>query len=265
MTVVISAQNISAGYPGREVLKNITCEIESGEFIGIIGPNGAGKSTFIKVISGALAPLGGTVRVLGEDLRTIRTDQLARKMSVVHQAGENAVSYTVRDFAAMGLFPFTSFFSSLKMNSAGRVDEALELCGIGHLSKRPLAELSGGERQLASIARALVQNRELIILDEPVSHLDIKHVNRIMDILYRLNSEGSTVIAVLHDLNLAACYCGRIVAVKNGEVFFDGRTDEVVQGRNLEQLFGVECIVRKSPVSGRPFAYVIPERMKNRL
>jgi iron complex transport system ATP-binding protein len=256
---ILDIRNMSAGYGGCPVLENITLEIKAGDFIAIMGPNGAGKSTLLKVMCGLLKPSRGELALRGGLLSRMGAMEIARRLSVVHQFAGTVMPYTVRDFAALGMFP--------RRDGAGgrrETDEALDMCDISGLADRSLAELSGGERQLAFIARALVQNRDLILLDEPVSHLDVNHVTRIMDILHRLNREGGTVITVLHDLNLAADYCGRIIALKDHGVFFDGAPSEVMRYDLIETLFGVVCVVRDNPISGRPFAYVVPEHLRKK-
>jgi ABC-type cobalamin/Fe3+-siderophores transport system ATPase subunit len=162
---LVDIRNVSAGYGGVPVLENINLQIRSGDFIAIMGPNGAGKSTLLKVMCGLLKPSAGDLTLEGDSLSRMSFMEIARRLSVVHQSAGAVMPYTVRDFAALGMFPRND-------GAAGRreTDEALDMCDISGLADRRLTELSGGERQLAFIARALVQNRHLILLDEPVSH-----------------------------------------------------------------------------------------------
>jgi iron complex transport system ATP-binding protein len=256
---LLDIRNMSAGYGGEPVLENISLQIKSGDFLAILGPNGAGKSTLLKAMCGLLKPSLGELTLSGDSISRMSAMEIARRLSVVHQFAGTVMPYTVREFVALGMFPRRDGGGGLR-----ETDGALDMCDISLLADRRLTELSGGEMQLAFIARALVQNRHLILLDEPVSHLDVNHVTRIMDILHRLNMEGGTVITVLHDLNLAADYCGRIIALKDHGVFFDGAPSEVMRYDLIESLFGVVCVVRDNPISGRPFAYVVPEHLRKR-
>jgi len=262
---VFTAQNISAGYNGRTVLKNINLAIREGEFLSIIGPNGAGKSTMVKVLSGDIRPVSGSLLFRGSAVEKWKAVDLARGFSTVHQSQEQVLPFTVYDFVRMGRFPHQGAFRIESDSDARIIGEAIEITGLTHLAGRKITELSGGEFQLAGIAHALAQNREVIILDEPVSHLDIRHSVAIMDILYELNRQGSTIITVLHDMNMASDYCKRIVAVKAGEIFFDGPPEIVFDYRKVEELFDSVCIVRDNPITGKPFIYPVPEYIrKNR-
>lgn len=256
---IYNIENISAGYGDHLILKGIDISVSEGDFISIIGPNGAGKSTFIKILSGDIKPVKGRVLFQRIPLVNYKKFELARELSIVHQFTENILPFTVYEFLRMGRFPHQKIWEIETDNDRDIINNALEIMDIIDLRDRLLTELSGGEMQLAYIAKALVQNRKVIILDEPVSHLDVKHSIQIMDILFNLNKQGSTIITVLHDINISSDYCNRIIGLKNGKIFFDGSPEDVMKYDLIEELFDIVCIVSENPISGKPIAYSVPE------
>ena len=261
---LFSIKNLFAGYRSFTVLHDISISVESGEFISIIGPNGAGKSTLIKVLSNNIPHESGTVFFKGRDIKSIDRKIMAAEISVVHQSMENILPFTVYDFLLMGRFPHQGILDLETPDDIEAVEKSMSITGILHLRDRRLTKLSGGEKQLARIAQALSQSSSVIILDEPISHLDISHSIQIMDILYQLNQGGTTIITVLHDINLAAAYCSRIIGLKNGRVFFDGIPSEVVTYRNIEELFDTTCVVYENPMTGKPYVFPVPGYVKEK-
>ncbi|HDP79683.1 MAG TPA: ABC transporter ATP-binding protein [Spirochaetes bacterium] len=257
-------KNIRAGYGRRTVLFDIDLDIDRNEFIGIIGPNGAGKSTLMKVLTGNLPPLEGEVLFEGKALGKYGNRELSRRMAVVHQSLENLLSIPVDDFVMLGRFPFQSFWRRETAEDLEVAGRSIEETDIGRLRERAVTELSGGEKQLVFIARALTQNRELILLDEPTAHLDIQHTMKIMDVLHNLHSGGTTVITILHDINTAANFCTRIIALKNGEIYADGTPEEVIHYENMERLFNTMCIVLDNPQTGKPYTIPVPEYVRKK-
>jgi iron complex transport system ATP-binding protein len=255
---IFELASLSAGYGGAPVLKGLSMDIGEGEFISMIGPNGAGKSTILKVLTGDLVPTSGTAFFRGRPLRDFRQRDLARHYSIVHQSKETLLPFTVRDFIRMGRFPHQGAFVVESDMDSETIRWAAETTGVRDLLQRRLTELSGGELQLVRIAHALAQNSRVILLDEPVSHLDIQHAVMIMDILWKLYHEGATVVAVLHDINIASDYSSRIIGVKSGGIFFNGVPGEVLRYDLVEALFDTRCIVMKNPTTGRPFVYPVP-------
>lgn len=259
---VFELDSITAGYGDAPVMKNLSLRVASGEFVAMIGPNGAGKSTLLKVMTGDIVPGAGSVLFNGRPLREYRPRSLARQFSVVHQAIETKAAFTVHEFIRMGRFPHQESFVVEADRDREAIAWSAETAGVGHLLGRRLTELSGGELQLVRIAHALAQNSRVILLDEPVSHLDIQHAVRIMDILWKLNREGATVMAVLHDINLASDYSSRIIGMKEGSVFLSGVPHDVIRYDLVESLFGTSCIVMSNPTTGRPFVYPVPGYIK---
>ncbi|MDY6935426.1 MAG: ABC transporter ATP-binding protein [Spirochaetota bacterium] len=259
---LFKARNLCAGYGDKIVIDNIDLTIDKGDFISIIGPNGAGKSTLLKVLSYNIRPIRGTVRY--KDILLQKYDRLsyAREISVVHQFIENLLPFSVYEFIRMGRFPHQRLWQIETKEDKEIIEKALEVTGISDFRHRTITELSGGERQLVFIAQALVQSSKVMLLDEPISHLDISHSIKIMDILYHLSINGTTIITVLHDINIASNYCKRIIALKNGNTFFDGAPQDVVTFKLIEELFNTPCIVIENPITKKPFTFPLPGYVK---
>ena len=255
---LFSVHNLTAGYGNQQVLDAISFSIDEGEFVGMIGPNGSGKSTLIKLLAGNMAGTSGKVEFRGRVLTRYKRGALAREFSVVHQFPGNVLPFTVYDFIMMGRFPHRSLREYRTVEDRDAVARAIDLTGISSIQQRRITELSGGEVRLVTIACALAQNDRVVILDEPVANLDIKHAMLIMDILHDLNRAGSTVIIVLHDINLAAGYCGRILGLKNGRLFLDDSTERAITYKNIELLYDTLCITGTDPVSKKPHVYPVP-------
>lgn len=259
---VFELRSVTAGYGSVTVIRDLDLSVSEGEFISIIGPNGAGKSTLLRVLSGDIAPAQGAVLFDGRPLGEYRRRDMARRFSIVHQAIEVSAPFTVRGFIGLGRFPHQGALSVESDLDRERIEWAAETAGVGRLMERLITELSGGELQLVRIAHALAQNSRVLVLDEPVSHLDIRHAVMIMDLLWKLHREGATVLAVLHDINIASDYTDRVVGLKDGSIFFNGRPDDVLKYERVEALFGTGCIVMKNPTTGRPFVYPVPGYVK---
>ncbi len=256
---ILNVRSLEAGYGKIPVLREISTSINSVDFIGIIGPNGAGKSTLIKALAALLPSEKGTIEFLGTSLFDYPKPELARRMSVVPQFLENILPFSVRNFVETGRFPYKNFWEGETKEDKKIIEDALKTTGTIHLTDRLLTTLSGGELQLVSIARALAQNNEILLLDEPISSLDLRHTVRIMDLLYGLNKAGSTIISVLHDINTAADYCSKIIALKNGRILFEGTPEECITAEIISALFDSNCSVDKNPVTERPYVYPHPE------
>jgi len=263
MRPLFEMRGVRAGYGADDVLKGVDLSLAEGEMTAIIGPNGAGKSTLLKTMSGAIAPSSGEALFRGRPVSSFGAAALARELALVHQLMENIPSFTVADFVQLGRFPYRKFWGENRPEDEARVSGALSAVGAAHLGSRVLTELSGGERQLVYVARALAQSERVIVLDEPVSHLDIRHAVRIMNVLYELNAAGTTIITVLHDINLASDYCSRIIALKDGAVFADGPPEEVIRYQVVEPLFDTVCVVFENPITKRPYTFPVPRHARD--
>jgi len=259
---LFTLKNIHAGYGEQVVLHDISLTVNHGEFIGILGPNGAGKSTLLKLLSRQLPPRKGTLQFKGQDVKAIPPYRYAPQVAIVHQKLENLLPFTVEKFVSMGRFPHQRFWNKFKSHHGRIVEKAIDVMDLDSLREKPITELSGGEQQRSFIARAVAQAEQVILLDEPVAHLDINHVTQVMDHLVDLNLEGTTIITVLHDINLAADYCNRIIAIKDGTIFTDGAPEEVITYQAIESLFDTVCVVHENPITGKPYTYPVPGRYR---
>lgn len=253
MAVVLKIQNVECAYGATRVLDGITFSIERGSFTGIIGPNGSGKSTLLRCISRVLKPARGAVLLDERNLYSLGSREVARQMAVVPQETAVNFSFTVEEVVMMGRSPHLDRFESEGERDFEVAARVMELTDTRILANRPVTAISGGERQRVIIARALAQEPEIILLDEPTSHLDINHQLEILNLLQRLNQEKKlTIISVFHDLNLAAQYCHTLILMQKGQVFALGTPEEVLTAHNIKDIYGTNVLIRKHPVTGRP-------------
>ena len=230
-----------------------TFNLGKGVFTGIIGPNGSGKTTLLKLISRVLKPSGGSICLDGREIASFSQKELARRMAVVTQDGDAGYLFTVEEIVLMGRAPFLGRFQSETMEDRAIVRQVLEMTGCTHLRERRLSELSGGERQRVMIARALAQEPKVLLLDEPTNHLDIGYQQEILDLVKRLSvTHGVTVVAVLHDLNLAAYYCQMLLLLNEGKIFSSGAPAEVLTAQNISNVYRTHVLVTPHPVLGTP-------------
>jgi iron complex transport system ATP-binding protein len=244
---------VSAAYDGAQVLRDVDLSVAPGEMLGVIGPNGSGKSTLLRVLSGALTPAAGRTTLAGRDVQRMRARERARLVGMVGQQTNLTFSFAVWDLVAMGRHAHLAPLSGLTEHDREVVRWALERTDCLHLRQRLVTELSGGEVQRVTIARALAQEPRALLLDEPTSQLDLNHQLEIGGLLRDLNRErGITIVWVSHELNLAAEFCERIVMVADGGVVADGVPAQVITEELLGQLYGVAVPVIENPLSGRP-------------
>ncbi len=240
MSEILRTARLDVGYEGKAVISGVEIEALRGQTICLIGPNGAGKSTILRTLSGMLAPVEGTVYIKGEDLRTVKTSALSRTMAVVLTEKRNMDMTTAYEVAAMGRMPYTGFFGRLEEADHRIIRECMSAVGAANLAKREYHSLSDGEKQKVMIARALAQEPELMILDEPTSHLDIRHKVEVVGILGRMAKErGMTVILALHDVDLAVKGCQYVLLVRDGEIAAQGRPEDIVQENTITDLYQI--------------------------
>jgi iron complex transport system ATP-binding protein len=256
--VYLCVDHLTCGYGSRPVLKEFSASVARGEFVAVVGPNGCGKSTLIKAISRVLRPTGGRVLLDGRDLADLRPRDVARQLAVVAQESTFEFDFTVEEVVLMGRLPHLSRFRGETEQDRRIAREAMAATDTLDLASRLVTRLSGGERQRVMVARALAQEPSLLILDEPTAHLDIAHQVDLLDLTRRLNRErGLTVLAVLHDLNLAAQYAGRLLMVKDGRPFADGTPAAVVTEANVASVYGSRVRVVPHPVEGSPHLFLL--------
>lgn len=255
---MITIKDLSCGYGKEIVLKDISFEVKTGQFLGLIGPNGSGKTTIIRAISGLLPPQKGIILIDRKAINRKRRRELATKVAVVTQSLEATPPFCVEEFVLLGRVPHWSRFQLLETRKDLEIAErAMALTGIGSLKERSMWELSGGERQLANLARALAQEPELLLLDEPTAHLDIGHQIQIMRLLGKLNKEALTVVAALHDLNLASLYCQKLVLLDRGRLRKVGHPREVLTEEIINEVYNTSIIVRKDPFTSIPLVFPV--------
>ena len=255
---LLKIKNLSAGYDENIVLHDIGCTVRQGELIGIIGPNGSGKTTLLRAITRILKPHKGEILIDGKNVWKIPLKEISQMVAVSSQLLDPVLT-TVEEYILLGRLPYYrkyQFFETSKDETI--VEKYMRLTDTFRLKESLMTELSGGERQLASIARALAQEPILLLLDEPTSHLDITHQAQIMELIGRLNRElGLTVLMVLHDLNLASEYCSRLLLINNGSIHKLGTPEEVLTYRTIEEVYKTVVLVKKNPLSGKPYVFLI--------
>ncbi len=256
--MIIKAEKLSYNYGQLQALKDIDFQVKSGELLGVIGPNGSGKTTLVKNITGVLKS-DGQVYFNNKEISLSSLDRksIARKIGVVPQKSQLKGDFTVREVIEMGRYPHQSKFK--KDDKSGRkvVDKIIDKLNLNKFTERFTGELSGGEFQKVLVARALAQEPEILIFDEATSHLDINHSIDIFKLARELIKQNQlTVIAIIHDLNLAAQFCDRLMVLKKGEKVSIGNPEEIITEEMLSSIFDLEALIKTNPANKRPF--IIP-------
>lgn len=250
---VITLRNLSFAYGTHQILHDISMDIYKGQIVGLLGPNGSGKSTILKLISGTLESDTGCIKIKEENIKDLDRKDMARKIAMVPQESMFSFPFSVLEVVIMGRYPYLDglMFESDKDIVIAR--EALSRCGASHLADRIIHELSSGERQRIVFARALAQQPEILLLDEPVSFLDIKYQVELYDIVRALAKEQQcTILTVLHDLNLAAEYCNKIYLLSSGRIKSGGLISEVLTYANLQSVFDTNLFIDTNTLTGKP-------------
>lgn len=260
-SIPILVKNLCWSYGEKEVFRDISMNIERNSFYSIIGPNGSGKSTLLKNILKILKPKNGTVYIEDTDLTRLKSREIAKRMSSVPQNTHLDFEFSVLDVVLMGRSPYLRRFQSESMKDVEISKKAMLATNTWELKEKSINEISGGERQRVIVARALAQEADIMLLDEPVSQLDIHHQLELMDTLRTLvDKSGLTVIAVLHDLNLAAQYSDQIILLNEGRIISQGTPEQVLTEVNIETAYNMKVHIMSNPVTGKP--HIIPIRGK---
>jgi cobalamin transport system ATP-binding protein len=254
---MLSASDLSYGYAstGRRArsftLDSVSVTVESGSLTGLLGPNGCGKTTLLNLLSGVLRPHHGVVSLNGASLAGRSRRDIARHLAVVPQETHPAFDYTVMEMVLMGRHPYLGPLELEGPSDLALANEALAATGTAHLAGRAYMTLSGGEKQRVIIASALTQTPDVLLLDEPTASLDLGYQLEVAALLTRLNRDrGVTMVLATHDLNLAASLCDRLVMMRDGRVFADGPTREVLTASTIQRVYGVDADVSLHPAAG---------------
>lgn len=250
----LDIENVTIRAGKIPLVKQASLKIAPGEVVGLIGPNGAGKSTLLRSIYRVSRPFSGRVRVNDEDVWQRPANWVAQRVAAVLQDMPGDFPLTVRDVVAMGRSAHKALLEPETHHDLSLIDAALTLQQLNSLQHRPFRTLSGGERQRTLLARALVQQPQIMVLDEPTNHLDIRHQ---ISLLRFVREVGVTVIAALHDLNLAATYCDRLCLMQHGRIIADGAPETVLTTKRLAEVYGIDALVQRHPKTGR--IWIIPD------
>lgn len=251
--ISIEVKNLSIAYDESLIVDNLNVRIPEGKITTIIGPNGCGKSTILKSLGRIMKPQNGMIYINGDDIRELSTKEIAKRMAVLPQSPQSPNGLTVGELVAYGRYPHQKGFGNLTPEDKKIVSWALDATKISAFENRPVDTLSGGQRQRVWIAMALAQQTSLILLDEPTTYLDLSHQLEILELLYDLNKkQGSTIVMVIHDLNLAARFADYMIAISSGEIISSGRPDDVMNSSVLKKTFNIDAEIVKDPRTHRP-------------
>ncbi|MEH3154335.1 MAG: ABC transporter ATP-binding protein [Gordonia paraffinivorans] len=253
----LGARDLVLGYGGRTIVDGLRVDIAPGAVTAVVGPNACGKSTLLRGLSRLLAPTRGQVVLDGHDISTLRTKEVARRLGLLPQTSIAPEGITVADLVARGRFPHQRVLRQFSRDDERAVAEAMTATGVDELAGRPVDELSGGQRQRVWVAMVLAQQTPVILLDEPTTFLDIAHQIELLDLFRRLNrAQGSTIVAVLHDLNHACRFADVVIAMKDGAIVAQGAPADVITAELVEEVYGLPCRIIDDPESHTPL--VIP-------
>lgn len=255
MNSAFSLSGVSFSYGKLRVLNNINLTVKKGSFLSIIGPNGSGKTTLLSVLTGIQKPGTGKIILDGKDLSSYSSSELALKRSYCASLHGDLPAFTVREYITQRSLCTGKFFSFSGKYPENSFDYAVDVTGVNRHLDSLITNLSAGEFQLAAIAGAVAQSRDIIILDEPAEHLDVKHSLEIYRLLAKLNEEGSTIITVLHDINTALNISDHIIAMKDGSIAFDGSPESFMDTNKADEIFDIEFQCRPHPLSGKPYLF----------
>ena len=265
MSFAVRVNNLSHAFDGRTVLDALDFEVRTGVFFIIIGPNGSGKTTLLKLLAGLLPLKEGRVRLLSKSLAEYTAAGLARHIAYVPQSVPVEFPFTVTQVVLMGRSPHLGMLGFEGEEDLRLAHEAMAITDVAHLAERRIDQLSGGERQRVFIARAICQQPQILLLDEPTAALDLSHQVRLMDLMERLKTEQRvTVVMVSHDLNTAAMYADQILLLSRGRIARSGSPDKVIDYDLLEQVYGCKLLVDQSPLGEYPRVHLVPRRYLDR-
>ena len=253
----VTIESVSFAYdPSTPALRGVDLTVASAESVALIGPNGSGKSTLLKVVSGVLRPSHGTVRLDDSPIDSLSARRIARRLAMVEQERPMGFDFTVREVVAMGRIPHRGRFARESSDDRQAIDRAMQLADVRELTDRSIRAISGGERQRVYLGMALAQEPDVLLLDEPTTHLDLRHQVQFMTIVRERAEAGMTVLIAIHDLTLAAQVTDRIALMSEGRIVVTGTPGEVLTPSNVRRVFNVEAVIGEHPELGT--TYVLP-------
>jgi iron complex transport system ATP-binding protein len=264
--MMLSVQQLTGGYSGETILKNVSFEVERGELFGILGPNGSGKTTLLKMLSGVLPYSEGSVQLKGNSLKLYTAKELAQIIAVLPQHSTQAFSYTVKETVSLGRYAHqNTWFQSWSDQDETIVQRVLEQTGITRFQNQDIQQLSGGERQRVFLAQALAQEPEILLLDEPTNHLDLSYQKELLDMLKTWTKDrGLTVVSIFHDLNLAGLYCDRLLLMENGAINLNDLPNEVLREDRVCAVYRTKIKKQPHPKVPAPQMVLLPEVMNDK-
>lgn len=263
MNPTLHAESITLRYGKHVIIKDMDLDLSKPEIVTIIGPNGSGKSTLLKALCRLLEPATGAVYLNGKDVNKMSTEEVAKTMAVMAQSAQAPGGTTVEELICYGRMPYRRFFDGLTKEDREAVEKAIEATSLEPFRNRLVHTLSGGERQRAWLAMALAQQPRILLLDEPTTYLDVRHQLELMELVVRLQKKlGLTIIMVLHDLNHAARFSDRLIALKKGAIMADGPTDAVFTQDIIQRLYDVQAIVMHVEANGASYPVCFPYNVK---
>ena len=260
----VEVKDLCFSYGSREVLRGLSFSARQGDLVAVLGPNGVGKSTLFHCMLGFLRPQAGEIRLNGQDIQTLSSADMAKNIAYIPQNASPVFNYTVLDAVLMGLSNSLGLFQMPGREQREKAWQALESLGIAHLAGRGCQQISGGERQLMLIARALVQDARILIMDEPTASLDYGNSFRVMQRIGQLGQAGYTVLFSTHEPNQAFRYASRVLAMKDGQLLTEGAPKEVLTGEVLSRLYHIAVAVRETDVDGASYYVSIPHQTERK-
>ncbi|MDR2666382.1 MAG: ABC transporter ATP-binding protein [Endomicrobium sp.] len=259
---MVHIDNVSTCYLNKEILKNISFKVNERDFLGIIGKNGVGKSTLLKVLCKLVKPYSGNVFIDCKNINCFSKKEFAKMVSFLPQYLDTSLSFNVFEFIMFGRYPYMNALKIPSSKDYIAVKKIMNFLQITNLSQRKINELSGGEKQKILIAQVLAQETDIIVFDEPTSHLDIGGQNDILEILRDLNENyNKIIILTLHDLNVASEFCNKLVLLENGSICKQGVPEEVLNHVDIERVYNTKVIVEMNPISNRPYIIQVSKNL----
>lgn len=257
----LTTRQLSISYENAHIINSLDLTIPENKVTVLVGPNGCGKSTLLRGISRLLKPRGGTVVLDGQEIWSLPTKALAKKLGILPQGPVAPEGLTVHELVALGRYPHQGWLQQWSQEDERLTREAMEITGMDAFANRTMDTLSGGQRQRAWIAMTLAQDSSIILLDEPTTFLDLAFQIEVLDLLQDLNeSRRKTIVMVLHDLNHACRYADKIVAVHGGKIAFEGDPSDVITGDMVKEVFGIDCQVIDDPITRTPLVVPLGRR-----